>query len=243
MRAVATPYAAPGELGDPTMLLQGFQTAGHLGVCQVWRRCSRRGKTEIPDAASAPAPAAHSGSWATREATWHATRCAISGLPKPSMGALPQPPAPLDASITEFPIIVIFWTCQHISNIQLSFARYGGACERARARVRTRARVETAQGACARGGAQGGARARGAGSRAQGPGTRQEPGSPSLRTGGRARDSTEPLVAGRPGPETLRPAIIYTGRGELAWPRRRAPLVEQVRAVGGSECNGLRQAG
>ena len=32
-------------------------------------------------------------------------------------------------------------------------------------------------------------------------------------------------------------------RGGLAWPRRRAPLVEQVRAVGGSACKDLEQAG
>ena len=32
-------------------------------------------------------------------------------------------------------------------------------------------------------------------------------------------------------------------RGELSWPYRRAPLVEQVRAVGGSGCHDLRQAG
>ena len=61
MRAVATPYAAPGELGDPSALPQGSKTT-HLGMCQVWRSVLASRKNEIPDAASKPAPAAHSAS-------------------------------------------------------------------------------------------------------------------------------------------------------------------------------------
>ena len=37
--------------------------------------------------------------------------------------------------------------------------------------------------------------------------------------------------------------LLPPGRGEMTWPCRRAPLVEQVRAVGCFECNDLQQAG